>query len=83
MGVIIFGASGAGSTTLGKEVANRLGFQYLDIDDYLWRWDTEIPLTITRSQAERAKNLMDDIKKYPKFVIAGTITTGEENAYYL
>jgi len=73
MGIIIFGASGAGSTTLGKELAKRLDFQYLDIDDYLWRWDTAIPFTITCSQEERANSLMSDIKKYPNFVLAGTI----------
>jgi len=73
MGIIIFGASGAGSTTLGKEVARRLNFQYLDIDDYLWRWNTAIPLTVVRPSEERTKGLMDDIKKYPDFVIAGTI----------
>ena len=38
MGIIIFGASGAGSTALGKEVAGRL-----------WHWDTIIPLTVTHS----------------------------------
>ena len=73
MGIIIFGASGAGSTTLGKEVAERLNFQYLDIDDYLWRWDTEIPFTATRSPEERTNGLMNDIKKNPRFVISGTI----------
>ena len=73
MGIIIFGASGAGSTTLGKEVARRLNFQFLDIDDYLWRWDTKIPLTVTRLPEERTECLMKDIKKHPDFVIAGTI----------
>jgi len=73
MGIIIFGASGAGSTTLGKEVSRRLNFQYLDIDDYLWCWNTAIPLTAVRPSEERTKGLMDDINKYPDFVIAGTI----------
>ena len=57
MGIIIFGASGAGSTTLGKEVARRLKFQYLDIDDYLWCWNTAIPLTVVRSREERAEHM--------------------------
>lgn len=73
MGIIIFGASGAGSTTLGKEVATRLNFKYLDIDDYLWQWDTEIPLTATRPAHERTALLTADIRKHPKFVISGTI----------
>jgi shikimate kinase len=65
MGIIIFGASGAGSTTLGKEVAKRLNIQHFDIDDYLWRWDTEIPLTVTRSPQERTTRLMNAIRKRP------------------
>jgi len=73
LGIIIFGASGAGSTTLGKEVAQRLNCQYLDIDDYLWCWNTAVPLTVVRTRKERAEHLLEDIKKYPKFVIAGTI----------
>jgi len=73
MGIIVFGASGAGSTTLGKEISRRLNFQYLDIDDYLWCWNTAIPLTVVRPREERTRDLMDAIKKFPKFVIAGTI----------
>jgi len=78
MGIIIFGASGAGSTTLGKEIAEQLVFQYLDIDDYLWCWETKIPLTVTRSNDERTKLLMNDIMKYPNFVIAGTIFSNQK-----
>ena len=73
MGIIVFGASGAGSTTLGKELAQRLNFKYLDIDDYLWCRETEIPFTVTCTPAERTERLMSDVKKYPDFVIAGTI----------
>jgi len=78
MGIIIFGASGAGSTTLGKGVATRLEFQYLDIDDYLWCWKTKIPYTIVRSREERTADLMCAIQKHPKFVIAGTIFSDKE-----
>jgi len=78
MGIIIFGASGAGSTSLGKEIARRLDYHHLDIDDYLWRWDTEIPLTVTCSREERAQRLMNDIKKHPDFVISGTIFTDRD-----
>ena len=77
MGIIIFGASGAGSTTLGKEIAGRLNFQHLDIDNYLWRWDTKIPLTVTRSSEERTELLLNDIKKCPNFVISGTIFSNQ------
>jgi len=78
MGIIIFGASGAGSTTLGKEISRQLNLQYLDIDDYLWCWKSEIPLTVVRPREERTRNLMDDIKKHPHFVISGTIFSDRE-----
>ena len=72
-GIIIFGSSGSGTTTLGREVAKLLGFQHFDLDDYLWRWDTKIPFTVTRPREERIKLLMGDISKYPHFVMSGSM----------
>ena len=57
-GIIIFGSPGSGTTTLGREVAKRLGFQHFDLDDYLWRWDAEIPFTVSRPREERSELLM-------------------------
>ena len=73
MSIIVFGASGAGSTTLGKEVAKQLDFHFFDIDDYLWNWDTKIPFTVTRPPEQRTQLLLNDIKRHPSFVISGTI----------
>lgn len=42
-GIIIFGPTGSGKTTLGRLVAEKLGFPYYDIDDSIWRTDTPIP----------------------------------------
>lgn len=72
-GIIIFGSAGSGTTTLGKEVSKRLGFQHFDLDDYLWRWDTEIPFTVTWPREELKRLLMDDISKYPHFVMSGSM----------
>lgn len=41
-GIMIMGSSGAGKTTLGKLVAKELGYTFVDIDEYIWRKDTEI-----------------------------------------
>lgn len=77
-GVIIFGASGAGSTTLGRSVAGRLGYQYLDVDDYLWYWDDPVPFVRSRPPQARTEGLLRAIKVYPKFVLAGTIFDDRE-----
>ena len=63
-GIIIFGSAGAGKTALGKMVAQQLNYPYYDIDDYIWRKDTEKPFTVMYSRAEKADRLMEAISKH-------------------
>ena len=35
-GIIVFGASGSGCTTLGRELARLLNFEHFDTDDYFF-----------------------------------------------
>ena len=72
-GIIIFGAAGSGKTTLGRELAGRLGFLHIDIDDYIWRWDTEIPYTVLRSRQERIETLIEAVSKDEHFVMTGSM----------
>lgn len=46
MGIMIMGSPGAGKTTLGKMVAKELGYTFVDIDEYIWRKDTEVPFLV-------------------------------------
>jgi adenylate kinase family enzyme len=72
-GIIVFGAPGSGQTTLGRELAKELGVHHLDLDNYHWRWDTEIPYTVLRSAEERITSLMNDLSKHPYFVMSGSM----------
>lgn len=72
-GIIITGPQGAGKTTLGKLVARELGFAFFDIDDYIWRKDTEIPYTVMYTRAEKISRLMAAIEKTDCFVMAGSM----------
>ncbi|MPM11329.1 hypothetical protein SDC9_57672 [bioreactor metagenome] len=72
-GIIIFGSAGSGKTTLGKMVAEELGFSYFDIDDYIWRKDTERPFTVMYTREEKAGRLMADISQWAHFVMAGSM----------
>lgn len=47
----IFGASGSGTTSIGKAVCNKLGYKHFDSDNYLWL-PTEEPFTVIRSSDE-------------------------------
>ena len=40
MKILIFGASGAGTTTVGKNLAEILDYIHLDVDDYYWEKTT-------------------------------------------
>ena len=40
-GIILFGPAGSGKTTLGRLVAEALGFPLFELDRYVWRQDTE------------------------------------------
>lgn len=72
-GIIIFGSAGSGKTTLGKLVAKKLNFPYFDIDDYIWRRDTDIPFTVMYAYEEKVNRLMTDILKETNFVMAGSM----------
>ena len=72
-GILLFGAMGVGDTTLGKAVAEKLGYPHIDLDDYHWRWDTEIPYTVFRSREERIESIMAAVSAQPHFVMSGSM----------
>ncbi|MCQ2447231.1 MAG: AAA family ATPase [Clostridia bacterium] len=78
-GIMIMGSPGAGKTTLGKALSERLGYQFLDIDDYIWRKDTEIPFTVMYPRAEKISRLMEASNKAGHFVMAGSMDSFHEH----
>ena len=60
---MILGASGVGKTTLGRITARKLGFAFLDIDDFIWMKDTELPFTVLYSREEKIRRLMAAVEK--------------------
>lgn len=69
-GLLVFGASGAGTTTLGRELARLLNFEHHDIDDYVWE-QTNPPYTQERPLDARAALLRSSIKG--NFVLSGCL----------
>jgi len=66
---MINGAAATGKTTLAKELAKRLDFQHIDLDDYYW----EVPLTKSPTRDEIRERVLADIAKHPHFTMSGTI----------
>jgi len=78
-GIMIMGSSGAGKTTLGELVAKELGYTFVDIDEYIWRKDTEIPFSAMYSRSEKISRLMDAISQCEHFVMAGSMNSFHEH----
>ena len=72
-GIIINGVAGTGKTTLAKELAKQLDFKHIELDDYYFHWDTEIPLTSSPTREEIREYVMNDISKQSRFVMSGVI----------
>lgn len=68
----IYGASGAGVTTLGRYISQRTGFTQLDTDDYFWL-PTDPPFTMKRETEERVR-LMRERMADGSAVISGSLT---------
>lgn len=78
-GIMIMGASGAGKTTLGKLVANELGYTFVDIDEYIWRKNTEIPFSEMYPRDKKIERLMEAISICSHFVMAGSMDSFHEH----
>lgn len=74
MKILIFGASGVGKTSLGKEIEKRTDFVHLDADDYYWK-KTKIPFTEKIPLEERNKNLKTDFNKFENIVVSGSMVS--------
>jgi len=72
-GISINGCAGSGKTTIGRELAARLAYPLLDLDDYYWNWDTKLPYQGLRSKDEVIRLLERGMAKHPRFVMAGSI----------
>lgn len=72
-GIIIIGVAGSGKTTLGKLLAEKLNYKYIDIDEYIWHQDTVIPFSKMYSKEEKIINLNNAIKDIDNFVMAGSM----------
>lgn len=68
----IYGASGSGTSTLGRCVSDKLGYHFMDTDDYFWE-PTNPPYICKRKISERLALMRADIEKWGKVVISGSL----------
>ncbi|MEM1122342.1 MAG: AAA family ATPase [Bacteroidota bacterium] len=74
MKIHIFGASGSGTTTLGKALYEKLGYRHLDADDYYWErtdppFQQKVPLSL------RNQRITQDFLAQPDCIISGSMVS--------
>jgi len=73
LAILIFGAAGSGTTTLGRELARKLDLFHIDIDDYSWE-DTKLTYAKRLPHAKRIVPLETAIENCDtRFVMTGSI----------
>lgn len=68
----IFGASGSGTTTLGKKISEDLGCRFMDADDYFWL-PSDPKYTAKRGIRERIDLITKDIEAVNQAVLSGSL----------
>ena len=68
----IYGASGSGTSTLGKKISEELGYKFMDTDDYFWL-PTNPKYITKRSKEERLALMKKDITENDNVVISGSL----------
>ena len=68
----IFGASGAGTTTIGRLACGILGYTHFDTDDYFWM-PTDEPFTLERPENECLEALDADLAAKESWILSGSV----------
>ena len=72
MRILITGAAGAGTTTLGRALAVQLGAAFFDADDFFWH-SSEPPYQTERAPAERLSMIVRALGSSPSAIVAGSV----------
>lgn len=71
IGIQICGLNGCGKSTLGRALADKIGFHFIDNENlYFVRNQANEPYANPRSQEEVERLLMNEVDKHPNFVFA-------------
>lgn len=68
----IFGASGCGTTSLGRELASRHGLVLFDADDFFWL-TTDPPYQSPREYSDRQRLLTEALSRVHRWVLTGSL----------
>lgn len=68
----IVGAPGSGTSTLGRALSSRLGYQFFDADDFYWQ-PTTPPFKQKYTPDVRLAGLLDAVSRHEATVVSGSV----------
>ena len=75
LGIQICGLNGCGKSTLGKALAEKIGFHFIDNENlYFSRASIDEPYRNPKSRADVERLLMEEVSKHPDFDFASSRT---------
>jgi adenylate kinase family enzyme len=78
MRILVTGAAGSGTSTLGRALADQLNAAFLDADDFFWL-PTTPPYRERRATDDRLRQAMEAVALTARCVLAGSVMNwGEE-----
>ncbi len=69
----IMGAPGAGVSTFGLQLANKLGYAHLDTDDFYWFTQDDLPYKRKRNPDHRRRELSTALDQTERWVLSGSL----------
>ena len=77
-GILVMGLNGCGKSTLGRALADKLGYRFMDAEDYYFPAGQDNPYAVSRSREEALALLRADTGRHPRFVYASVYGPRDE-----
>lgn len=68
----ILGASGSGTTTLARELSQKINYKHFDTDNFFWV-DTLVPFQEKRKVSDRIDLLKTALEHNEKWILSGSL----------
>ncbi|MBQ8954485.1 MAG: hypothetical protein IJ048_10245, partial [Clostridia bacterium] len=78
-GILVMGLNGCGKSTLGRALVERIGYRFMDAEDFYFPAGQDNPYAVSRTREEALALLREAVSRYPRFVYASVLGPRDED----